>query len=315
MSPFDLPPRSVLRVSLESISWTILAMAGFLGNILVFAAFVRNPMLRRFTPVHITALAVSDILNFFTNGVFVAVTLFSGSWQFGQAGCFVCGFSVLFVMNVSVSTMSLTAINRYVRVAKPELFKKIFTPTKSILTLVCLWFFFALLPFAFRDEFAFQANYAVCVPSFKHKVTIYAMATYGFFINISLLIVAVCYCRVSRVIKRIQPRQAPQNDDGDQVEEGSENGEAVMRMREVKITKMMYAIVLAFVMLWIPILVLIMATRASLGTIPRDVSMLVSYACNISSLINPVLYASMNRSFRREFNIILLNIIYCGCCR
>ena len=154
----------------------------------------------------------------------------------------------------------------------------------------------------------------MCVPSFKHKTTIFAMASHGSFTTISLLIVALCYSRVSRAIKRILPRDT-QNEDEGQVGEALENGEVVMRMREVKVTKMMYGIVLAFAILWIPIVVLIMVTRVSLGTIPRDISMLVPYAYNISSLINPVLYTGMNRSFRREFKMILLSIIYCEYCR
>lgn len=79
MSSIELSARSFLRVYLESISWTILALTGFLGNILVFAALARNPILRRYTPIYVNALAISDILNFLTNGVFVGVTLVSGS--------------------------------------------------------------------------------------------------------------------------------------------------------------------------------------------------------------------------------------------
>ena len=112
MSSIELSARSFLRVYLESISWTILALAGFLGNILVFAALARNPILRRYTPIYVNALAISDILNFLTNGVFVGVTLVSGHWQFGRVGCSVCGFSVLFMTHVTVGTMSFTAINR-----------------------------------------------------------------------------------------------------------------------------------------------------------------------------------------------------------
>lgn len=321
MTSSDLSARDFVRVYLESISWTILALAGFLGNILVFAALARNPMLRRHTPIYVTALAISDILNFVTNGVFVGVTLASGHWQFGQVGCFVCGFSVLFLTHVTIGTMSFTAINRYVRVTKPELFKKLFTPRKSLTAMIVVWLFFAMtpLPFAFEGGFAFHANYAVCVPSSKHKVKIYLMVSLGVFITLSLVTVVFSYCRVSRTIKRIQPRQVPQIEDGDGalIGQGLQNGEApmIMRMREVNITKILYAIVLAFVMLWIPVFVLIITTRASLGRIPRDVSLLVPYACNISSLINPVLYTIMNRSFRREFKTIILNLAYCKYCR
>ena len=318
MSSLELPPRSIARVSVEFTSWTILALAGFLGNIAVIAAFVRNPFLRKFTPVYIIALAISDILNFVTNGIFVAVTLYAGSWQFGYPGCFVSGFFTLFLMQLTTSTMSLTAINRYIRVAKPELFKKIFAPKKSIVIVVFLWFFVSLttlLPFVIGEaEFAFKASYTVCVPSFRQKITIYAIAIHGSFEVLSLLIVAACYIKVSRVIRRILPRDA-QNEDENRGGETLENGDPVMRTREAKITKMMYAIVLVFAMLWIPIAVIIIVTRVTLGQIPRDVSMLVPYAYNISSLTNPVVYASMNRSFRREFKTILLSILYCQYCR
>lgn len=318
MSSLELPPRSITRVSLEFFSWTVLALAGFLGNIAVIAAFVRSQFLRKFTPVYIIALAISDILNFVTNGTFVAVTLHAGSWQFGSSGCFVGGFSTLFLMQLTTSTMSLTAINRYIRVTKPQLFKKIFAPKKSIVIVVCLWFLVALttlLPFVIGDsEFAFMASYAVCVPSFRQKVTFYAMAIHGSFGVVSLLIVAVCYIKVSRAIRQILPRDA-QNEDENQGGETSENGDVAMRTREVKITKMMYAIVLVFAILWIPTAVIIIVTRVTLGKIPRDVSMLVPFAYNISSLTNPVVYASMNRSFRREFKMILLTILYYQCCR
>ena len=316
MSSLELPPRSIARVSLEFFSWTILALAGFLRNMAVIAAFVQNPFIRKFTPVYIIALAISDILNFVTNGMFVAVTLYAGSWQFGYTGCFVCGFSTLFLMQLTTSTMSLTAINRYIRVTKPELFKKIFAPKKSIVIVVCLWFLVALttlLPFVMgNSEFAFKASYAVCVPSFRQKVTFYAIAIHGSFEVLSLLIVAVCYIKVSRAVRQILPRDT-QNEDENQSGETSENGDVVMRT--VKITKMMYAIVLVFAIVWIPTAVIIIVTRVTFGKIPRDVSMLVSYAYNISSLTNPVVYASMNRSFRREFKMILMSILYCQYCR
>ena len=319
MSSLELPPRSITRVSLEFTSWTILALAGFLGNIAVIVAFARNPSLRTSTSVYIVALAISDILNFVSNGMFTAVTLYAGRWQFGSFGCFVGGFSILFLMQLTTSTMSLTAINRYIRVTKPELFQKIFAPKKSIVIVVCLWFLVALttlLPFVLGDsEFTFKASYAVCVPSFRQKVTFYAMAIHGSFGVLSLLIVAVCYIKVSRAIRQILPQDAQNEEENQGGEQCLENGGVVMRKREVKITKMMYAIVLVFAILWIPTAVIIIVTRVTLGKISRDVSMLVRYAYNISSLTNPVVYASMNRSFRREFKTTFLSIIYCQYCR
>lgn len=86
-------------------------------------------------------------------------------------------------------------------------------------------------------------------------------------------------------------------------------------MREVNIMKIMYVIVLVFVMLWILVFVLIIMICVSLGRILWDILLLVLYVCNISSLINFVLYMIMNRFFRKEFKIIMLSLVYCKYCR
>ena len=530
MNSLELPPRSVERVVLESSFWTIMATAGFLGNILVCIAFYRNPVLRKITPIYIVALAITDILNFLTNGIFVEVTLITGGWQFGDAGCFVGAFSSIFLVYASISTMSLIAINRYIRVTRPGLFQSLFATTPSILIVVCLWFIesmIVLLPFVIgRTKFLFNSGYAVCVPSFQDKFTIYTMITHVSFITASLLIVPACYYKVHRALKQVsaqvpqisqqlqvglaaeeaqsaqqeedqanqQPEEdpeaiiqlkeeskvacqqgsvslnkkcpppkngmphlqepqgvrspqedvryskrkatkkvqtthpqerrppnapgnkrrktldkshpqeqtatnhqndlqesyqqhIPQNTHRDQApkqepqaqqlpkspnykrkgplsnqlefpaqdtyraqvpqgtRKGNENketqpeeqpafqranephvghdGESVLKAKEVKITKMMFAIVLAFTLIWIPLFCIVLLTRITLGTLPRDVVMLVSYGVNFSSLINPVLYAVVNRSYRKEFKFILWNIIFyfsdclerceCGC--
>lgn len=537
MNSLELPPRSVERVVLESSFWTIMATAGFLGNILVCIAFYRNPVLRKITPIYIVALAITDILNFLTNGIFVAVTLITGGWQFGDAGCFVGAFSSIFLVYASISTMSLIAINRYIRVTRPSLFQSLFATTPSIFIVVGLWFIesmIVLLPFVIgRTKFFFNSGYAVCVPSFQDKFTIYTMITHVSFITASLLIVPACYYKVHRALKQVsaqvsqirqqlqkrlaaeeaqsaqqeedqanqQPEedpcqhgsvslkkcpspknamphlqelqgmpspqkdvpysngkatnkvqrkaqtahplqdtkhqslapwattnpqerhppnapgkkrrktldkihpqeqtatnhqndlqeshqpQIPQNTHRDQAPEqepqaqqlpkssnykrkeplsnqlefptqdtyraqvpqgtrkgNDENketqpeeqpafhqanephvghdGESVLKAKEVKITKMMFAIVLAFTLIWIPLFCIVLLTRITLGTLPRDVVMLVSYGVNFSSLINPVLYAVVNRSYRKEFKFILWNIIFffsdclerCECC-
>ena len=515
-----------------------MATAGFLGNILVCIAFYRNPVLRKITPIYIVALAITGILNFLTNGVFVEVTLITGGWQFGDAGCFVGAFSSIFLVYASISTMSLIAINRYIRVTRPGLFQSLFATTPSILIVVCLWFIesmIVLLPFVIgRTKFYFNSGYAVCVPSFQDKFTIYTMITHVSFITASLLIVPACYYKVHRALKQVssqvpqisqqlqvglaaeeaqsaqqeedqanrQPEEdpeaiiqlkeeskvacqqgsvslnkkcpppkngmphlqepqgvrspqedvryskrkatkkvqteqqiphplqdtkhqslapwatthpqerhppnapgnkrrktldkihqqeqtatnhqndlqesyqqhIPQNTHRDQAPEqepqvqqlpkstnynrkgslsnqlefpaqdtyraqvpqgtrkGNENketqpeeqpafqqanephvghdGESVLKAKEVKITKMMFAIVLAFTLIWIPLFCIVLLTRITLGTLPRDVVMLVSYGVNFSSLINPVLYAVVNRSYRKEFKFILWNIIF-----
>ena len=89
-----------------------------------------------------------------------------------------------------------------------------------------------------------------------------------------------------------------------------------MRAKEAKITKMMFGIVLAFVLLWFPLFVFVAVTRSNQVSMPREVTMLVTYGFNIRSLINPVLYAVMNRAYGSEFRDILWDIVlfFSECC-
>lgn len=208
MQSFQLPPRTVEGVVLESFSWTILATAGLLGNILVCAAFFRNPVLRRLTTVYIIALAIIDILNFSTCGVFVGVTLITGSWQFGDAGCYFSVWFVRFLVYVTVITMSLTAINRCIKATKPEVFQNIFAPKPSIVILVCLWIVVAMVfspPFiSGGSKFVFHPGYALCVPLLEDELKVYDMITHVSFMTASLVIIAVCYYKVYRAFKQVQ---------------------------------------------------------------------------------------------------------------
>ena len=121
--------------------------------------------------------------------------------------------------------------------------------------------------------------------------------------------------------KETQPEEQPAFQQANEPQVGHD-GESVLKAKEVKITKMMFAIVLAFTLIRIPIFCIVLLTRITHGTLPRDVMMLVSYDVNFSSLINPVLYAVVNRSYRKEFKFILWNIIFyfsdclerCKCC-
>lgn len=473
MRPSELPPRSIQRVILESLSWILLAITGLLGNILVCVAYLRNPLLRKLTPVPAIALAISDILFFSTTGISVGVTLITGSWQFGETGCYVSGCVTPFLLCVTISTMSLTAINRYTNIAKPHLHRKIFTPKRSVLIVVYLWCIVAVafvVPFLLGfSKVAFFPDYAICASD--HRLNGYILINILIcVVMISLIIMPFCYYKVYRILRQVrlhrpqdnqpqetqdrqqlerlhrkvelqasreqmrnkeyrpeeaakspqaekfnafqgvllvsaQPRKSkaweqhrkatacfrsdlknsreetakgdykqselrPANQvkcqlqKGNLTQEGNEEkfsvneslrrqplpqkqwqrpqptqrpqtnqlikdkskrqtpthkvecGEALMREKEAKITKMMLAIVLAFASIWIPIFMLILARRFRDQTISRDFAMLVTYSVNISSVVNPVLYIILNRRYRNEFKRILqcTIFIFSECC-
>ena len=167
----DLASRSLALVIFEGSSLVILNLLSLAGNIMVCLSVYRNPRLRTPTNLYIIALAVSDLLS----AVFVMplseTILFTGKWSFGETICQFHAFMSSFVIYVSSATMGLTAVNRYVRICKPNTtYQKIFSPRKSRLWVIFVWLFVAcyvaIPQLAKLQDFEFVPGYALC--SLKH---------------------------------------------------------------------------------------------------------------------------------------------------
>ena len=123
----------------------ILALLGnvtaIVGNILVCLTIYRNSRLRTSTNVYIAALAIIGLLFAVFIGPSIMVTLFTeGTWIFGQRFCNFQAFMTLFIEFATLHTIALTAFNRFCRMTKPHLYKKVF-PSKrqSCAILVLVW--------------------------------------------------------------------------------------------------------------------------------------------------------------------------------
>lgn len=112
MSKALFPARSTGLIVFESLVSIALIILAVIGNVLIFVALWRNPRLRNSTNVYIAALAVTDLLNACIPGTLFASTLVAGRLVVGMTACRLSGFLVHFLAYVSVTTMTLTAVNR-----------------------------------------------------------------------------------------------------------------------------------------------------------------------------------------------------------
>ena len=298
-----LPHRSTAQVAGESLIFLTIDLLAFFGNLLVCVAMYRNPRLRTTTNIYITALALSDILNSLIVQPLTLGTLMTGRWVAGIEGCKVHGFFNLFLAYVSIQTMTLTAVNRYFRVVKTRYYHKIFSNTKSILHLVVLWAVISITvwtpPTAGWSTYFFFPNNAVCAQVFINEI---ASVTYEaiFFNIIPIAIVAFCYYNVSKTIRQHNVNVTHTLNQG-----GS--GRA-LSLEEIRITRTLFALVVAFVLCTAPaftIFGLLRLRLTSFTSIPRGVSLMANALIFLSSAVNPFLYGVMNTSFRTEFKEIL----------
>ena len=301
MTTGDLGSRSLTLVLLEGSFLLVLNILSLLGNVLVCLSVYRNPSLRTSTNIYIISLAVSDLLSAVFVMPFGEVVLFSGKWPFGDTICQLHAFISLFVIYVSPATMSLTAVNRYVRICRSSIsYQKIFSHRKSLVWLALVWLFVACYIAIPRltnwQGFEFVPGYAQC--SIKHlgeraKIVHYSFVLTVFF-AIPLLATTFCYVKVHQAIRQHN------------MAFNLRMSEPRISVQEIKLSRSLFIIVFTFMSCWLPLWVIVLLRRFFITTyIPRSVELLCMFFLYISNTINPVIYSGMNSAFRGEFRRII----------
>ena len=299
MSKLSLPPRSTGLVIVESTGAFVLTSMALIGNSLILAALYRNPRLRNTTNIYIAALAISDLLNAIIPGTLFTSCIISGKLVFSALGCRISGFLVHYLTYVSIATMTLTAVNRYFRVVKPQHFKRLFTFKRSLTILGVLWLLvsaFVLYPQAFSQaEFSFNPVSSFCAYRFysPFSETVFSAFVVGIFVLFGFSLVFLSYYRVSRVIR--------------QHNNGVSSSLHGVTAKELNLTKVLFVLVLAFALCWLPTFGVILIVRFTLGgRAPHLLGVMIPFLIQAASAVNPLIYGVMSPSFRREFKHLLL---------
>ncbi|XP_068757657.1 beta-1 adrenergic receptor-like [Montipora capricornis] len=293
----DLQSRSVYLVVVEVSSLIVLNLLSLMGNTLVCISVYRNTRLRTATNFYITALAISDLLSaVFVMPLTIGV-LVSGRWIFGEVGCSFHSFLSLFAIYVSPVTMGLTALNRYVRMCRPEHeYQKFFSRKKSLALLASVWVFVACyngLPVIAGVQ------KSTFVPGYHHLSESGTLIHYGIVIPLFLLTpLTITVFSYVKVAKKMQQHK---------IETSSlRQTSPIISAREIRISKSLFVVVFAFMICWIPFWIIVLVMRLHLvPKIPRNVLLLSSFLLYISNTINPFIYAGMSPCFRREFRKIV----------
>lgn len=298
-----LQSRSLITVIVETIFMVLINVAALGGNLLVCWAVYKNPRLRKIPNIYVVSLAISDILMATMSIPYSCVVLATGRWVFGQTFCQLQGFFTFFLAFVSLQTMTATAVNRYFTVVKPNIYRtsKYFTCRFTIYSeiLVCVSASLgAGLAFGWA-EFTLHSGKVFCFPLFySHKgETGYIAFVDVFYILLSFVVLSFCYLQIFRVVRAHKKLMV-----SSKLRNSARSSH--LSVSEIKITKVLFATVLAFTICWTPIVLIDLSEAISAPhpiNLPRRIYLAYIYLGYGSSSVNPIIYGIMNSAFRSEF--------------
>jgi len=298
-----LATRAKPLVWTETVLLAVINVVALLSNLLTCYAVYRNQTLRTLSNMFVIALGVSDILMSTWCMPFSVVTLFHGQWIFGERFCRFHGFGALTFGLASLQTMGLIAVSRYFCVVKPEKYMVLFKKQRASLYIAVVWcaaLVGSVPPFFFNNGgFEFQPGKAMCLYTFESNIA-YTVFIECVYIAAPLTIITICYAKVFYTVSKSNKVFSYENN----------HHQLRANVEEAKVTKTLAAVMVGFTCCWLPISVMdnIDAARGE-HTLPRQAYLTYAFLAYLSSTINPFIYGATNRLFRREYKVILRNIL------
>lgn len=298
--------RTLLTVTIHTLSLSLMALLSVIGNILVCLAFHRNRRLRTVTNCYVYFLAITDLI--FACSVYPMDAIASAlrRWSFGSILCQFNGFTSYLWVSVSINILALAAVNRYCCIVNPHFYSVFFTKKRAILSIIFVILFilctFLAAIIVTGSLFRWHPYYLFCqATDFKGPVEAFILTFLIGFVFLPTCVTFVCYGRVYKVIRRHKSLVIP-------FLQQANNQRAMVSKHEIQGSWILLAAVVAFCICWIPATTVVILGKLAHRGIPPFWQSIHTLSSACSSWINPIIYGAMNRAMRKEF----LKVIRCG---
>ncbi|CAH2245643.1 G-protein coupled receptor moody-like [Pararge aegeria] len=117
----------------------IFMLIGIPGNVITIIALIRYEKVRNATAIFIINLSCSDLLFCCFNLPLAGLTFYKRSWAHGQLLCRLFPLARYALVAVSLFTVLAITVNRYVMIAHPKLYPKLYKNRNIAIMLITIW--------------------------------------------------------------------------------------------------------------------------------------------------------------------------------
>ncbi|KAJ3657740.1 hypothetical protein Zmor_009524 [Zophobas morio] len=265
-------------------------VVGVVGNLLTVVVLMRNSKIRTVAAAFIGSLCISDLMFCFIVLPFAASQFFHGTWIHGDVLCIIIPVLRYGCVGVSLLSIAMISINRYILIAWPHVYSSIYTRTKVSIYIAAIWLFsYGLqIPTLLGQwgEYGFDEKLGTC--SINADRNGHSSKTALFVIGFALpcVVIVVCYANIFWVVRRSHKRLKQHNSGAD------------YKRSEMKITKMVLVIFVCFVVCYLPITIVKIFDKEVKNAPLHVLGYILIY---ISACVNPVVYVTMNKQYRQAY--------------
>ena len=288
-APKDFPLKFAEDFRLATATFTIVFIVCItVGNILVIAAFTRYTVIRTVTNYFVISLACTDLcVAVFSMPVWVAYLLTGPKWVFGQTMSRVWTMVDILIGSASIVNLMSISFDRILCIKNSLRYAQTMTPKKVGVIIIGGWVYSVAVATA---GFLLYTNRI-----FNLIATIVIFCVPLLFIVTAYAIIFKEALHQIRQIRALTPAQR-----------SSRN----TFLKEFKAAKTLAVVVGAFVLCWLPFVVINMIYSLSdplkgNPVIKPEIILITKWMHYGNSMINPIIYTAMNRDFRRAFKKLL----------
>ena len=303
----DAYSRSTTHKSIQGSILVLMNVLAICGNIFVCWAVYRKRRTLTVPYLYVLALAVSDLMVAICCFPLCVQAFLEDGWIHGHDLCQFNGFLIYYWGGISVPTLALTAVNRYFRVVKGQIYRNYFTIKSSVFMIFAVWVLTLLdgflSTFVGPVIYKYDPRFFFCIGTFSSKTHERAIGVSLHLIHvfIPLIIIVFCYGSVFKSVRRHNAHVVPSL-------HAEKSQQLAVNAWEMRVTMLLFFVVLGFLLCWIPVIIIGLLAHSSVVKLPDFAYELYTVLAFTSTVINPFIYGVLNRDFRREF----LAIFHCS---
>ena len=296
-----LKNREAWVIAVELSGTSVVVAVSLVGNMLLCAAIYRSHALRTIQNYYIVALAIVGLLFTLLCVPLSFVAAILGRWPFGDTICQIQGSLIYYLASFLLLNMTLIALNRYVKMVRSvNIYQRMYTKNNVLLSIAACGVFSGvfIIPYVWQ-KFCFHPGILACFACKGEdaKEQALLLGPYSVIITVIYPVMIFCYYKVFRKIRAHFAQIADST-----LHEDIQKSIA----EEIKITKLLFAVVITFLICWTPAFTIEFLDILQGGyTLQRQVYLILTFTASANAAINPMIYGLTQKRFRQAYKKLL----------